>query len=257
MVGFYTIIDKLKTELNSSPFVNSVTEGSIFNVDLAKQTIFPLSHIMVNTATFEENVMRFNVSIIAMDIVDISKDETTDVFRGNDNEQDVLNTQLAVLQRVYEVMRRGTLYTELFQVDGNPSCEPFTERFENLLAGWTMNFDVLVPNQMSICDNVNTVSVYSQVVDFDPSNPVRPRYNSIEYLCDGNFIAGSYGTNQTNLTSLIAMFNSNPPVSVNATFLEYGISYDNGDGRVRMEMPREVYDSLSCDGTLTLNVIFD
>jgi hypothetical protein len=53
------------------------------------------------------------------------------------------------------------------------------------------------------------------------------------------------------------MFNSNPPVSVNATFLEYGISYDNGDGRVRMEMPREVYDSLSCDGTLTLNVIFD
>ena len=85
MVGFYTIIDKLKTELNSSPFVNSVTEGSIFNVDLAKQTIFPLSHIMVNSASFEENVIRFNVSIIAMDIVDISKDETSDVFVGNDN----------------------------------------------------------------------------------------------------------------------------------------------------------------------------
>ena len=151
MVGFYTIIDKLKTELNSSPFVNSVTEGSIFNVDLAKQTIFPLSHIMVNSASFEENVIRFNVSIIAMDIVDISKDETSYVFVGNDNEQDVLNTQLAVLQRVYEVMRRGTLYTDLFQIDGVPNCEPFTERFENLLAGWTMTFDVLVKNEMSIC----------------------------------------------------------------------------------------------------------
>ena len=151
MVGFYTIIDKLKTELNSSPFVNSVTEGSIFNVDLAKQTIFPLSHIMVNSASFEENVIRFNVSIIAMDIVDISKDETSDVFVGNDNEQDVLNTQLAVLQRVYEVMRRGTLYTDLFQIDGVPNFEPFTERFENLLAGWTMTFDVFVKNEMSIC----------------------------------------------------------------------------------------------------------
>ena len=151
MVGFYTIIDKLKTELNSSPFVNSVTEGSIFNVDLAKQTIFPLSHIMVNSASFEENVIRFNVSIIAMDIVDISKDETSDVFVGNDNEQDVLNTQLAVLQRVYEVMRRGTLYTDLFPIDGSPNCEPFTERFENLLVGWTMTFDVLVKNEMSIC----------------------------------------------------------------------------------------------------------
>jgi hypothetical protein len=257
MVGFYTIIGKLKTELNSSPFVNSVTEGSIFNVDLAKQTIFPLSHIMVNSASFEENVMRFNVSIIAMDIVDISKDETTDVFRGNDNEQDVLNTQLAVLQRVYEVMRRGTLYTELFQVDGSPNCEPFTERFENLLAGWTMTFDVLVPNEMSICDNSPTVSVYSQVVNFDPANPVRPRYNSIQYLCDGDFLAASYGTNEENLTDLIAMFNSVPPVQEQATFLDYGICYDNGDGRVRMEMTQAAYNALGCDGTLTLNVIYD
>jgi hypothetical protein len=252
MVGFYTIIDTLKAELNSSPFVNSVTEGSIFNVDLAKQTIFPLSHIMVNSASFEENVIRFNVSIIAMDIVDISKDETTDVFTGNDNEQDVLNTQLAVLQRVYEVMRRGTLYTELFQVDGNPSCEPFTERFENLLAGWTMTFDVLVPNQMSICDNVNTVSVYSQVVDFS-ENPM----NSLIYQCNNIDIEFSYGTNQTNLTDLVAMFNSNPPAGENATFLDYGICYDNGDGRVRMEMYKEVYDSFNCNGELGLKVIYD
>jgi hypothetical protein len=254
MVGFYTIIDTLKAELNSSPFVNSVTEGSIFNVDLAKQTIFPLSHIMVNSATFEENVIRFNVSIIAMDIVDISKDETQDVFRGNDNEQDVLNTQLAVLQRVYEVMRRGTLYTELFQVDGNPSCEPFTERFENLLAGWTMTFDVLVPNEMSICDNIPspTVSVYSQVVDFS-EHPM----NSLIYQCDNIDIEFSYGTNQTNLTDLVDMFNSTPPVGANATFLDYGICYDNGDGRVRMEMYREVYDSFNCNGELGLKVIYD
>lgn len=254
MVGFYTIIDKLKAELNSSPFVNSVTEGSIFNVDLAKQTIFPLSHIMVNSASFEENVMRFNVSIIAMDIVDVSKDEATDVFVGNDNEQDVLNTQLSVLQRVYEVMRRGTLYTELFQVDGSPNCEPFTERFENLLAGWTMTFDVLVPNQMSICDNVPspTVSIYSQVVDFS-SHPM----NSLIYQCNNIDLEFSYGTNQSNLTDLVAMFNADPPVQAQATFLDYGICYDNGDGRVRMEIYREVYDAFSCNGTMSLKVIYD
>ena len=151
MTGYYTVLDKLKTELDSSPFVNTVTEGSIFDVDLNKQTIFPLSHIMVNNASLEENVIRFNISIMAMDIVDINKDETTDVFRGNDNTQDVHNTQLAVLQRVYEVMRRGTLYSDNYQIDGNPNCEPFAERFENYLAGWTMTFDVLVPNEMSIC----------------------------------------------------------------------------------------------------------
>jgi hypothetical protein len=250
MVGFYTIIDTLKAELNSSPFVNSVTEGSIFNVDLAKQTIFPLSHIMVNTATFEENVMRFNVSIIAMDIVDISKDETIDVFRGNDNEQDVLNTQLAVLQRVYEVMRRGTLYTELFQVDGNPSCEPFTERFENLLAGWTMTFDVLVPNQMSICDNVtpiNTREIFSEVVDF--GRPFLP--NSIRLRCGFPIIAIEYGTDCADMTELILMLNNEPQ------FNQYGTYYDNGDGTVRLEMPVNIYNNLCPDGILTLQIFRD
>ena len=151
MNGFYTIIDKLKAHLDADIFVNTVTEGDIFKVDLAKQTIFPLAHIMVNTATFEGSVIRFNVSLIAMDIVDVSKDEVTNIYIGNDNEQDVLNTQLAVLNRAYELMRRGDMYSDLYQVDGNPTCEPFTERFENLLAGWTMTFDVLIPNDMSIC----------------------------------------------------------------------------------------------------------
>jgi hypothetical protein len=86
-----------------------------------------------------------------MDIVDISKDESVNSYLGNDNEQDVLNTQLVVLNRAYELMRRGDMYSDLYQVDGNPTCEPFTERFENLLAGWTMTFDVLIPNDMSIC----------------------------------------------------------------------------------------------------------
>lgn len=151
MNGFYTIIDKLKAHLDADIFVNTVSEGDIFKVDLAKQTIFPLAHIMVNTATFEGNVIRFNVSLIAMDIVDVSKDEVTNIYLGNDNEQDVLNTQLVVLNRAYELMRRGDMYSDLYQVDGNPTCEPFTERFENLLAGWTMTFDVLIPNDMSIC----------------------------------------------------------------------------------------------------------
>lgn len=151
MNGFYTIIDKLKAHLDADIFVNTVSEGDIFKVDLAKQTIFPLAHIMINTATFEGNVIRFNVSLIAMDIVDISKDEVTNIYLGNDNEQDVLNTQLVVLNRAYELMRRGDMYSDLYQVDGNPTCEPFTERFENLLAGWTMTFDVLIPNEMSIC----------------------------------------------------------------------------------------------------------
>jgi hypothetical protein len=151
MNGFYTAIDKLKTHLDADALVNSVSEGDIFQVDLAKQTIFPLVHIMVNSCTFEVNVLRFNISLIAMDLVDISKNENTNVYLGNDNTQDALNSTLAILNRAYDIMLHGSLAYDLFQIDGNPNCEPFTERFENLLSGWTMTFDVLVPNEMTIC----------------------------------------------------------------------------------------------------------
>jgi hypothetical protein len=151
MKGFYNLIDTIKAELETIPFVNTVTQGDIYDVDLAKQTIFPLSHIIVNNATFENNQTRFNVSIVAMDIVDINKEDAPTEYIGNDNVQDVLNQQLIVCQRVYESAKRGDLFDNLYQVDGTATCEPFTERFENFLAGWTMTFDVLVPNEMSIC----------------------------------------------------------------------------------------------------------
>ena len=152
MKGVYNLTDKLKEALLAEPFVNTVTFGSLDDIDLNKQTIFPLSHIIVNNTTVGSKTLTFNVSILSMDIVDISKDATTDIFVGNDNEQDVLNTQLALLTRIINTLQRGDLYTELYQVEGNVNCEPFVDRFENKLAGWAATFDVLVQNDMTVCD---------------------------------------------------------------------------------------------------------
>jgi len=150
-MDYFDIIDKLKTHFDGDVLVNTVTQGNLFDIDLSKQTIFPLVHIIVNNASLESNVVRYNISILAMDIVDITKDETVSEFDGNDNELYVLNTQLQVLTRCYELLLRGDLWTDKFQIDGNPSCEPFVDRFENKLAGWTMTCDILIPNGMTIC----------------------------------------------------------------------------------------------------------
>jgi len=152
MKGFYNVTKQIKEALEAEPFVNTVTFGSIDDVDLNKTTIFPLSHIIVNNTTVGSKTLTFNISILSMDIVDISKDAVTDIFVGNDNEQDVLNTQLALQTRVINKLQRGDLYTDLFQVEGDVSCEPFVDRFENKLAGWAATFDVVVQNDMTICD---------------------------------------------------------------------------------------------------------
>ena len=54
--GYYQITDTIKTNLLADENVNTVTTGDIFDVDLSKQTIFPLSHIMVNSVTIQEQV---------------------------------------------------------------------------------------------------------------------------------------------------------------------------------------------------------
>lgn len=155
MRQFYNITKTIKDTLEAHSQVNVVTTGDIFDVDLNKQTIFPLSHIMVNQASFEGQIVRVNISVMCMDVVDETKEDPrsqSEPFYGINNEQDILNTQLAVINDVVTKLRKGTLYTDLYQLDGNPTCIPFSERFENLLTGWTATFDVLLPNtEISSC----------------------------------------------------------------------------------------------------------
>lgn len=151
MSTYYEITQVIKNKLQEDLFVNTVTTGDIFKIDLNKQTIFPLSHIIVNSVSYQGPVLNYNISILCMDIVDESKSKTTDIFLGNDNEQDVLNTQLAVANRFLEVLSRGALSDDYELVNNTANIEFFTERFENKIAGVTFTFDIAIQNKMTKC----------------------------------------------------------------------------------------------------------
>lgn len=138
----YRIIKEIKDVLLDEPFVNTVTEGDIFEVDLNKQTIFPLSHIILNSATHQGNVLSFNITILLMDIIN-QKDDS--------NKVDIWNTQLLLATRVLNKLNRADIADDFWELTGQPTYEPFTERFENDLAGWAVTFDVLVRNDITIC----------------------------------------------------------------------------------------------------------
>ena len=141
----YKVIEYLTNAFKDEPFVNTVTTGDIFDVDLNKQTIFPLSHIIINNVLHGRSQFTFNISVLCMDVIDEDKKELTD------NKIDIWNTQLLVVNRVMDRINRGDLRDGEFELTGNPSIEPFTDRFENALAGWTVTFDLMVKNTMTIC----------------------------------------------------------------------------------------------------------
>ena len=151
MNGFYRVTDKIRETLQADVNCNTVTYGDITQVDLNKQTIFPLAHIIVNSVTSNDTVLTFNISVLAMDIVDVSKEEDLNIFVGNDNEQDVLNTQLAVLNKLIQKLRIGNLYVDKYQVLDDVVIEPFRDRFENQIAGWTATMDIVIENSVNVC----------------------------------------------------------------------------------------------------------
>ena len=131
--------------------VNSVTTGDIFEIDLDKMTLFPLAHIVVNNVSVNDHHYLFNVSVLFMDIVDIIKNDLhRDSFMGNTNEQDILNEMLYAGTRLSESFRRGTLFKNRIklQEDSQVLCEPFYEKSENMLAGWSFTFDIEMRNNI-------------------------------------------------------------------------------------------------------------
>jgi|TARA_R110000764_G_scaffold202464_2_gene287727 hypothetical protein len=149
--GFYQLTETIKEQLLIDKNINTVTTGDLSDVNLNKQDIFPLGHILINNVIADEQVLTFNITILACDIVNQSKDETADRFRGNNNVQDILNTQLSVLNKLVQRLRMGDLYTDMYQLNGTANLDPFYDRFENQLAGWSATMDIQIYNDIYIC----------------------------------------------------------------------------------------------------------
>jgi len=154
MTSIYDIIEQIKGFLRAHPIVNYVTYGDITQVDLNKTTMFPLTHFFVRNTTITEHALRVTVSLLFLDIVDYTKDFNSDDLgdrQDASNLIDVYNTQLQIANALVQDLRRGDLYRDKYQLVGDPLCEPFKDRFENELAGWSMDITIDIPNNISVC----------------------------------------------------------------------------------------------------------
>tara|TARA_B110000977_G_scaffold201178_1_gene294570 strand:- start:11283 stop:11750 length:468 start_codon:yes stop_codon:yes gene_type:complete len=148
--AYYILLETLKNSLLQNVNVNTVTTGDISEIDLSKQTIYPLSHIIVNNATNSGQVMTFNVTVLCMDKVNQLKTEQVNPF-NNEAEHTVLNTQLAVSNKLYKDLYSGQLRLDGYQVDDDASIEFFFDRFENILAGVAMTLNIQLNNDLNVC----------------------------------------------------------------------------------------------------------
>jgi hypothetical protein len=145
MSVYLNVVDTLEKSLLEDINVNTCTEGNIDDLDLAKKTIYPLSHYIVTQVENQEYVSIFTIDLRCLDILDINKEMT------GDNEKFIFNTQLEVINKLFARLRNGELFSEEYQLVGNPTIEPVSDSYDNGLSGWAVIFNIQVSND--ICYN--------------------------------------------------------------------------------------------------------
>lgn len=148
---FYKITEKVRDILQEDINVNTVSYGSILDAPTDKLNMYPISHFIVNSVSYEENLFRYNMSVVCMDLIDQVREQRSSLFEGNNNEHDILNTQLTVAENLVRKLKKSNLREEGYVLDGNVSIEPFTHRFKHDVAGWVVTFDILSKTDLKVC----------------------------------------------------------------------------------------------------------
>lgn len=139
MKALLNVIETIEDTLNDHPFVSTVTYGDIFDVDLSKQTLFPLSHYIVSQVTYQDSIWLVEVQLMCMDI---PADETKHTY--------TMAEQMSVIGRLCEVLQRGDLRDNKYHLQNSPVLVPFKDRDINGLYGWETTLLIEVPNEMPV-----------------------------------------------------------------------------------------------------------
>jgi len=150
MVQVYNILDSIKDHFRNDGITKTVSYGDLPELDNDKTTIFPLAHMDLVNAVYDDKIITFNLNILVLDAIDVNKNaETVDEFFGNDNLHDVYNTQFVVITKLINSLRRGALHDAKIMLGEEPTVEPFEDRFEGMMAGWIGQIEIQIHNDIS------------------------------------------------------------------------------------------------------------
>lgn len=148
MRALLNLTDAIKTELTNNKLVNSVTFGTLDEVELLKRDNYPLAHVGISTGSIDSSTSELEVNILFLDVVDASN-ENEDTF--NDDEIYKLNNMLAAATKTAQELQRGNLYEQGFQLEEGASVEFFSDRFEDKLAGVGLDLTITIQNSTDLC----------------------------------------------------------------------------------------------------------
>ena len=148
--------------------IATVSVGDIFDIQLDKMEKMVLLHINPTSVATGDSELVYNFQIFICDLVS-EKDNwqtyqaegLTKLLDPKNNEQEVWNQTLDICTDFIGMLRHSSrqslegvddINAPIYFTQDQFSIEPFQERFDNLLCGWTFTIGIRVMNDFDTCE---------------------------------------------------------------------------------------------------------
>jgi len=152
---YYNVLNYFKTIMKNHPSLASANYGDMSTFDTFQFPDYPLGNINIIDTTFGTNVTNYKVQLTVADKIKNRNNESsgshnnqTIAFYGVNDEVDIHANTLAILNDLTAYTQRGV---QGFDIDDDITCTPFSDQFNNGLAGWVSTFTLTTHNDKNRC----------------------------------------------------------------------------------------------------------
>jgi hypothetical protein len=159
---YYNVLDYFETIMTNHPQITKVTTGDFFTVDDKEFPMYPIGNVNILESTISDSTTIHQVQLIVADKIKNKNNESgnpLNVTRRNDNKQIIpfygVDDTIDILANSLAIINDLTSFTQYsvssFDIDGEIVCAPFSDRFNNGLAGHVATFNLTTPNSRPRC----------------------------------------------------------------------------------------------------------
>jgi hypothetical protein len=160
---YYNVLDYFETIMSNHPQIVKVTTGDIQEVDSKEFPMYIFGNINILQSTINDSTTVHQIQLVIADKIKNKNNESDDnvnflagtstnaqtvPFFGVDDSVDILANTLAIINDLTSFTQYSVAS---FDIDGDISCVPFVDRFNNGLAGHVATFDLTTHNNRPRC----------------------------------------------------------------------------------------------------------
>ena len=150
---FDNVVERLVAICKNHPLVNQAETGDAWEISTGGNVVYPLCMIVPTGMQALEKEVEYSFNVICMDLVE----------PGESNQQRVLSQTSEILLDVISIYKHGgyayddeykntnSYYDYTNERSATFRLEPFTEKFDDNVAGWNMVFTITMFHDYSVC----------------------------------------------------------------------------------------------------------